>query len=408
MAVKVEIPDNLNIKRNLRSPLRHTDKKKLNSKDLAQYDYQTVIYDVFFNVENSVLYLIGPPLLNLKKILLPLRVSLNGIQVKVKHKEYFKKRYVLFNADVSKLIINQSNTLRINFNGIFEQDVQVPKNVAKKSKFILTTLQKNNKVIWIKHWIEYYKKFYGVDSVVLYDNGSDNLQLLTEQLPDIVIENWDYKFGIVNSHENKFCQYGSLNHCRLKYGAESVIFSFDIDEILCLSEGKLNQYLYDFDVIMFDSYNVPYFGNEPEGYSFGEFTKRYLNTKKRVKKKYIYKNEGVVANNVHYARKIDNIVLYKLHRELVHFFKSLSKRGVATKVLSRLVEHLTKTKEVSPQEGYFLHYLGVTTNWKKGYLNRLNNSISNAEITDIAPAYLENIRSVSPRLASATEISEKA
>jgi hypothetical protein len=63
---------------------------------------------------------------------------------------------------------------------------------------------------------------------------------------------------------------------------------------------------------------------------------------------------------------------------------------------------------VSPQEGYFLHYLGVTTNWKKGYLNRLNNSISNAEITDIAPTYLENIRSVSPGLASATEISEKA
>ncbi len=407
MAVKIEIPENLDIKRDLRSPLRHTDNKKLNSKDLAQYDYQTVIYDVFFNVENSVLYLIGPPLLNLKKILLPLRISLNGIQVKVKHKEYFKKHYVLFNADVSKLIINQSNILRINFNDIFEQDVQVSKNLAKKSKFILTTLQKNNKVIWIKHWIEYYKKFYGVDSVVLYDNGSDNVQTLTEQLPDIVIENWDYKHGIVTSHDNKFCQYGSLNHCRLKYGAESVIFNFDIDEILCLPEGKLNQYLYDFDVIRLDSYHVPYFGNEPEGYSFGEFTKRYLNTIKRTKK-YIYKNEAVVANNVHYVRKIDNIVLYKLHRELVHFLKSLSKRGVATKILSRLAEHLSKTKEVSPQEGYFLHYLGVTTNWKKGYLNRLNNSISNAEITDIAPAYLGNIRSVSPGLASATETSEKA
>ena len=124
--------------------------------------------------------------------------------------------------------------------------------------------------------------------------------------------------------------------------------------------------------------------------------------------KNIYKSERVNANSVHFARNIDNIVLYKLQRELVRFLETLSKRGVATKVLSRLTEHLTKTKEVSRQEGYFLHYLGVTTNWKEGYMNRLNNSISNADITDISPAYLENIRSVSPGLASATEISERA
>ena len=53
-------------------------------------------------------------------------------------------------------------------------------------------------------------------------------------------------------------------------------------------------------------------------------------------------------------------------------------------------------------------YLGVTTNSTEGYMNQLNNRIFNPDVTDIATAYLENIRTVSPGLASSTEISEKA
>ncbi len=394
MPVKVDIPDSLGLKRDLRSPVRHTDNNPLDETDLAQYDSQTLLYDVFFNVENDCLYLLGPPLLNLRRQLLPLTIRLNGVEIRASEKEYFKQRFVQITAAVNPTAIKPTNRVELDFNGVFTVELEVERNQQPRYSRILTTLQKNNRPKWIKEWVQYYRENYAIDAVVLYDNGSDDVETLRAEMDGVIIENWDYPFGVVNSHFNKFCQYGSLNHCRLKYGSGSVIFNFDIDEILCTEATWLNDQIKQFDVLMFDSYQVPNQNLDSPDYSFGSFAKRNRVNKDKVKK-YIYRDSAVVANNAHFVQTVENETLYKIHKELMRLFRKMKKKRSLTRLATYISEFISGTREAKLDEGYFLHYSGITTNWKAHYYNRLNVDINDDDVVDIDPAYLAKIRSIS-------------
>ncbi len=394
MPIKVSIPESIGLKRAPRSNIRHVDGNLLDETDLSQYDGYTLFYDVFFNIDNNRLYLLGPPLLNLRQELLPLRVRLNGMDIAISVKEFFKKRYVEGRGEVNPESVNSMNQVELDFNGVFDVVLDVERNQQERHSRILTTLQKNNRPRWIKEWTRYYRKYFDIDAVVLYDNGSEDIQTLRDELDGVIVEDWDYPFGIVKSHANKFCQYVSLNHCRLKYGGGAEIFNFDIDEILCVDSDWLDCQLQKFDVLMFDSYQVPFLDCRSDDYSYGAFSKR--NRVSRIGGgKYIYRDSAVTANNVHFVRTVNNEFLNKVQRELIRLFRRMEKKRILPKLATFFSESISKTRKAKLHEGYFLHYGGITTNWKGSYQDRLKRDIDSDDFIEINPACLEKIQNIS-------------
>ena len=393
MPTSVLIPESIGIERELRSNFRHVDGSPLDETDLSQYDRYTLFYDVFFNIDNDRLYLLGPPLLNLGRQLLPLRARLNGKDIDLSIKDFFKQSYFEVSGEVDPGSVGAINRVELDFNGVFDVALDIERNRQQRQTRILSTLQKNNRSRWIRDWIRYYREYFDIDAVVLYDNGSENIEALRKELDGVIIEDWDYPYGIVRSHANKFCQQGSLNHCRLKYGCGAEIFNFDIDELLCVDADWLDRQLQEFDVVSFDSYQVPLLDGGTNDYSFGDFSKRNRDSRGGAKK-YIYRDSAVVANKAHFVRTVENEYLNKVQRQLLRLFRKMKDRAILTSLATFLAERISQTRQVRLSEGYFLHYVGITTNWKGAYYDRLQEETGRDDFVDIDPACLRKIRNV--------------
>ena len=390
MPVAVVLPENFPVKRKLRVSTRHIDDLPLDEEDLRQYDDTTVFYDVFFNSDNSRLCMVGPPLLNLRELITPITITLDGKRFEVGVKEFFKARFCIGEVDLQGHEINAVNELQIDFNRRFGFSARLPKSDVEAARSILTTLQKDNKIDWIEDWVRYYREHYGVEKVVLYDNGSANVDELKLALPDITIEDWPYKHGVTKSHGNKFCQYGSLNHCRLKYGQGSYIFNFDIDELLCYPPNRLQDELERNDAILFDSYNVPFKNIISGDYSYPDFSTREIENRGSGFK-YIYKSDRVIANNIHFVRTRKGDLSEKIYRQLARLGRKLSRGNAFARLLSRIVLRSLQLKYVDPSQGYYLHFIGITTNWKGDYYDRFSEETSRQPDTDIEPEFLAPI-----------------
>ena len=120
----------------------------------------------------------------------------------------------------------------------------VPFPEITEAKLTLVTLQKDNHLCWIKDWCLYYHRVYGVDLIVLYDNGSHNYSELAQELdqlsPDlkIILIQWNFTYSMAT-------QTGALNHCYQSLGHRSRYYlNFDLDEYLIYaSRRKLIDYL---------------------------------------------------------------------------------------------------------------------------------------------------------------------
>jgi len=393
MPVSVVLPDNFPLKRNLRVPYRHIDDLPLDDEDRRQYDDTTVFYDVFFNSDNTRLCMVGPPLLNLRALITPITITLNGRSIDVPVKEFFKARVCIGEVDLQGFEINALNELQIDFNRRFSFSARLAKSGVTPARLILTTLQKDNKINWIEDWANYYREYFGVEKIVLYDNGSANVDELKWALPGITIEAWPFKHGVTRSHGNKFCQYGSLNHCRLKYGRGSYIFNFDIDELLCYPRSRLDDELERYDAIVFDSYNVPLKKMAPGDYSYPDFKTREIENRGSGFK-YIYNSDKVIANNIHFVRTRKSDFSEKIFRQLVRLARKLSRGNALQRLLSRVLLRNLQQKYVDLSQGFYLHYLGITTNWKGAYYDRFGKEASSRPDTGIEPEFLAPIEAL--------------
>ena len=102
----------------------------------------------------------------------------------------------------------------------------------------LMTMQKDHPFDQIKDWCLYYHRVHKVPHVVLYDNGSGNLDDLVRELdglaPQIRIKiiDWDVPFR-VKIPNGFIAQLAALNHCYYSLGLNSRYYlNFDLDEYL--------------------------------------------------------------------------------------------------------------------------------------------------------------------------------
>lgn len=369
----VKLPSTFSEKRILRSNKIHLDEVELEAYDLKQYDYDTIFYDIFFDVRNRFLYTVGPPFLNLQKYLFPITCQINNDKKKhlLNLQEYFNNRIVIGKISLKNLNLYDENIIDFDFNRRFQWSGKIELNRHEVKPIILTTIQKDNRIRWIKEWIEFYSQNYNIDQTIIYDNNSSNRDDLRKiSNKNLLIVAWDFKYGPIRSHNNQYCQLGSLNHCRLKFGSNNTIMNFDIDELLYLRNPKLEKYIKKYNLTLFNAYRVPFIKPISEDYSYKDFSfrDRYPQEGGR---KYFYNPGNVIVNNIHSALiKRYRISLYRRLEALYYRLCRIKKKSRINSCLLNLMSMILRLKVVPFDEGYFLHYTGITNNWKLKYWDR--------------------------------------
>ena len=358
----VIVPNFLGITRELRTHKRHVDSRSMTPEDVAQYDCKTLFYDVFFNPKNTILYAIGPALLNFKCELPISALKLNDKTLDFTITEINPKTTVLKAQLKQTDGLKETNEVKIVFGkrwtwtGIIEIS-----QLSSSSNITLSTIQKDNEIRWIQDWIRYYRNAHDVDRVIIYDNNSSYQSKLEEKLAsletDVLVIHWNFPYGPARSHGNQMCQLGALNHCRLKFGDGGYGLNFDIDELLVVRKSSLKDLLKEQDIVYFDSYMVPPVSQLSEDYSFSSFLLRdklsRLQEGSYKATKYAYKFSNVYANSVHFAMS----VYQKKGKYLEKVLKKL-------KLEKHLSKWLNKRPIVSLETAYYLHYSAITSGWK--------------------------------------------
>lgn len=236
-----------------------------------QFDYSTLYYDIFFK-KNEVI-LCGPPLRNLEPLIKSGKFKINGLDIcgmpsiinwwktqfttlkfnRVDRSDslsifdlWKKLQRAFFNLNGSELEEKGKTSISIEV-GPFEHEAFINNSEVEvfKNKKVLMTMSKNNSLEWIRDWVNFYVKRHGVNSVLFYDNNSD--EYTNEELLDVfknikgldvaIVVPWNFKYGPggtkSNNWDSDFCQYSAITHARKRFLSEARgIISTDIDELV--------------------------------------------------------------------------------------------------------------------------------------------------------------------------------
>lgn len=355
-------------------------------------DKKTVFYDVFVDGQTRKLHALGPRLLNLKQELLPLIVSVNGSPIVYRLDDIHHLTFL----ESKNPIDDSSETVTVEFRfRPFTQTVTVDWRTNEKlpqsfsdSALTISTLQKDNPFEWIRDWILWHCRLYGVGRVVLYDNGSSNQDELVSRLRElehevkIIFIDWSFPHG----NKPNYAQFGSLNHARMQFPVHGAFcINLDIDEYLVMpGGGSLLDYLErkladpTLGAVTFTQYIVPNIPHsEPDGISrCFDFPYRFRNAGRTGSKskwseimrmKYIYHFDKVGYNGPHRTASEKNtrfLRRYGVFRYIKHYVMKCLRAPI-----NRLTGYsMPKTRidscHASKQELYFLHFQGLNTGWR--------------------------------------------
>ena len=230
---------------------------------------------------------------------------------------------------------DRPNDLRVSFQALDLFDQPLAFNTTLPPvKTVITTLQKDNPVIWITDWVRYYQSI-GVDRVMIYDNGSSNIDAVRSALSavsgDIVLIHWPFPYGDPK-HSNSFmAQVGALRHATELNHDSGWLLNFDIDEYLVPKHGLtklLNKRL------LIGRLQIP---------SFRAITSIPEETEIRA------------GNQIWREKTVGPAAKYIMR------LKGDPKPRVHTAVLG--FPYRAKTLAIT--DAYYLHYRGLTTHWKE-------------------------------------------
>jgi len=295
-------------------------KPPLTQADYEGFETHTILHDVFLNADGKHLSAIGPPLVNLKTHLFPISVEivLDGKRIVLRHRQLNRDRVTFHRFKLPKALHDTDELATIwQFANGQRESIVARRQRLPAVDLQIATLQKNNKVEWILDWLRYYKS-YGVQRVLLYDNGSDNFSQFgatlekARGLPDIVLIHWPYPYGPKRSFYNKFCQAGQNNHAYQCFGQSKWTGHFDVDEYLVIRSGRsIASILKDapghWGLVRFDSYWVSDVEDKlshlPDNQlpTVRDFKYRDLHARGKAHK-YIVRNQRVKMANTHNAR----------------------------------------------------------------------------------------------------------
>lgn len=227
-------------------------------KYLENFDHDVVFYDLVQN--DKYLFLIGPPLRNLKNLFNNCRIYCDGNLIPNKN--------VYFNDCVNKR--TQESYIKLKSKKIvkkvlfkfddFEFTANVRQSLIKdfSDQRILITKSKDNELNWIRDWILWHQSEFKIETVIIYNNNTNiysNEDLLNYLKENVNVKNLiliaaDFKFGPQGGRwENKeydlpwedFFEYTVLQHAKFMFfGKSKMMINNDIDELIYLSDRNIS------------------------------------------------------------------------------------------------------------------------------------------------------------------------
>lgn len=326
----ISIPDNVAERRH-----PHPKDGVIRDEQLKNFDEQYIFYDVFIDSDKDELVAIGPPALNLKPYVKKVKVFVNGKEEKFSLADYPEQKVSILRLRLTR---QKQYDVVLKFPD-FERKLFLRNEFVAPGKKVLTAISKNNDVAWVDDWVDYYRKNYAVDDFYVYDNGSSNIDELESRIGDKAnIIKWAFPFGPTAKRFSSFAQPVALNHCLRRFARGGVLFNFDIDELLVSNAESVMENVSRNGVVYFESHNVPYVNPGKSDYSFRDFKYRYPERKATARK---------------FVCDADSAFLISPHntwRKRRYFLGSRLQRN--------------KPEGLVDNESYFLHFLGITTNWQ--------------------------------------------
>lgn len=243
----VVIPSDLAVSRRAPRPLA-----KRQDDYTDRFDYKTIFYDIYLS-GNRVVFS-GPPLLNLDSAMRLARFSLFGRERfdSPSFETLWKTQRTSIELNPQEIHGVDQRTFSIELGKLaVSGEIQPDENLVFENRKTVMTMSKNNNLKWIQDWATYYNRCHGVDSVLIYDNGSTDysLQELLEAIESVsgieaaVIVDWPFKYGPgginASTWDSDFCQYSALEHARRRFVRTAAgLISVDIDELVVAEDKR--------------------------------------------------------------------------------------------------------------------------------------------------------------------------
>lgn len=239
----VKIPTEWNIVRNTVQPKENYPQNSFGLEFDDTYDYETLFSGVIRLDKNTVVF-ISPPFLNLKNFLQ------NEVEITANGSKLVMEFYDLDRCSIALVKVSETvREIQFSYNNK-KLTIAIENNLAtlNKNKKILFSMIKNDPKHWIKNWINYHNRVYGVDSFVIFNNNSDEytseeleIYLISESY-SVSIVDWPMRWGVNGPPwDSDFCKIVALQYLKYKfaYDAECVL-NLDIDEYF-VSEYSLSE-----------------------------------------------------------------------------------------------------------------------------------------------------------------------
>ena len=404
---------------------------KITLEDHKFIDTSTLFYDIFFDPNSSRLIGLGPDLFNLKEDLFPMTISYSGRPLD--HEIDQIKGIVFLRSELLDERPLSPFEIKLSFRA-FEQTIVIDPSICKEvpsktanARLTLTTLQKNNPLQWISDWLSWHHRKFGVQRLILYDNSSSNreelIDLLSSIAPglEIILVDWNFPFGL---KPYKFCQLGSLNHCRLKFPIpQGYSINLDIDEYLMYAGNSLLDYLdarlrYPAPgAIMLKQCPIPHIGSgEKHGLvrSFDfkyrkkvpGFANDYSTWNKFGRGKYIYSFNDIGFNSIHSANSLKNRIFSKRYSLASKIAQNL--KQATWELTKRLLRYRISKPRIDmiyayEQEAFYFHFKGLNTGWRGGKIKPVP---FNSAVHVIEPRLAQLAKTIDPTVPSKCSVEE--
>jgi hypothetical protein len=219
------------------------------------YDFATFAYDVFWDTDFSSVHVLGPVAprsIDLDRKLafqaLPSEVSspFTLIPGDVRYHSWYRVSPPSGSAGVEVWIGDQCSVRAIQ-----------PNNASVfADRRVLMTISKDNALEWIVDWARFHAVHFGIDAVLVYDNGStsyapEDVRRALSNVPGlrtVVVVSWPFPFGPAprqGTFDGFWCQPAFFDHARRRLLANAAwVLNLDIDDLLVQTgEARLDEIL---------------------------------------------------------------------------------------------------------------------------------------------------------------------
>lgn len=208
------------------------------------FDSLTLFHDCFRHADGERVLLVGPPLRNLRRAFDNARFAVDGTPMDLRVRVHTSITVTI--AAVSD-VPPGARTITLEVGGqSFTLTIQPNFSDRLAGSRLLFTTSRNNKPEWLTAWAEYHHRFHGVDAVVLFDNGSTNLDidsiraaLAKSGVPEIFVVPWDRIYGaydpgvLINPYWARFLPMSAMSVALRRFGAKARgILNCDVDELV--------------------------------------------------------------------------------------------------------------------------------------------------------------------------------